>query len=255
VPGLAGQNEDIAAFAPTSLGNTTAGSWSLYFDGNAVGLTGYGVDGLAVDAAGAIYLSPQSTVKVAGLTIHDEDVAVFIPTSLGNNTAGAFDPVLYFDGIRHGVGGDLKAIDIPAIDAPLLGEKVVGVTESNGTTAASPLSTAADAQQIMAAVLANWATALPEPSVPDSFDLMNATYRPGVRRLPDAQQTTLTASPDSKVQLCWPRFEPGATSDIDEFFGRFAEPLDIVGQLDTAARSRFPRRVSVLDVIHGHVDA
>ena len=54
---LTGQGEDIIALTPTSLGDTTAGTWSLYFDGDDVGLTGVGVDGISVGDDGDIYLT------------------------------------------------------------------------------------------------------------------------------------------------------------------------------------------------------
>jgi uncharacterized protein YjiK len=118
---LTGQGEDILALTPTSLGETTAGSWSLYFDGNDVGLTGAGVDGLSVGGNGAIYLTSKRRFDVPGLSGKDEDVFVFYPSSLGENTAGAYDLTLMFDGSLQGLSHDLKAIDVtstPIITAP-----------------------------------------------------------------------------------------------------------------------------------------
>jgi hypothetical protein len=109
---LTGQEEDIIALTPTSLGDTTAGSWSLYFDGNDVGLTDSGVDGISVGDDGAIYLTSASSFSVPGLSGKDEDVFVFNPSSLGEATAGTYDSTLLFDGSLNGAGADLKAIDI-----------------------------------------------------------------------------------------------------------------------------------------------
>ena len=127
VPQFSGQSEDIMAFTPTSLGDTTAGSWSLYFDGSDVGLSGAGVDGMDVDASGAIYLTTDSSFSVPGLSGKDEDVFVFNPTSLGDTTTGTYDPTLLFDGSLHGAGQDIKAIDIPGINAAVTVQNVTVV--------------------------------------------------------------------------------------------------------------------------------
>jgi hypothetical protein len=38
IPGVSGKRSDLFVFTPTSLGDTTSGSWSLLFDGSDVGL-------------------------------------------------------------------------------------------------------------------------------------------------------------------------------------------------------------------------
>ena len=112
VPQFTGQEEDIIALTPTSLGETTAGSWSLYFDGNDVGLTGAGVDGIAVGDDGTIYITSGSSFSGPGFSGKDEDVYAFHPSSLGDATAGTFDSTPFFDGSLHGAGGDLQSIDV-----------------------------------------------------------------------------------------------------------------------------------------------
>ena len=114
--GVSGAAEDLLEFMPTSLGPTTAGTWALYFDGGDVGLsrTSENVDGVAVDAAGKIYLSTTGSFTVSGRTGADEDVFVFTPTSYGASTAGAFGSALFFDGSVYGLGSnDVFAIDLP----------------------------------------------------------------------------------------------------------------------------------------------
>jgi PKD repeat protein len=116
VSGASGEDEDLLEFTPTSLGATTAGAWKLYFDGSDVGLSSSDedVDGLAVDAAGNVYLSTTGAFSVSGLSGADEDVFVFRPTRLGPTTAGGFGPGLFFDGSLYGLGGnDVFAIDLP----------------------------------------------------------------------------------------------------------------------------------------------
>lgn len=117
VPGITGlADEDLLAFTPTSLGDTTSGTWALYFDGSDVALNTTAdedVDAAAVDGDGGIYLSTLGNFAVAGLSGQDEDVFVCTPTSLGpKTTCSGF--TLFFDGTAPGLGADdLDAIDLP----------------------------------------------------------------------------------------------------------------------------------------------
>ncbi|HEU5264368.1 MAG TPA: beta-propeller fold lactonase family protein, partial [Gaiellaceae bacterium] len=114
VTGLTAEDEDVFEFAPSSLGDVTAGTYAMYFDGTDVGLTASSedVDAAAVDAAGKIYLSTLNGFSVAGVSGADEDVFVFTPTALGPTTSGTYSSTLYFDGSAHG----LSANDVFAID-------------------------------------------------------------------------------------------------------------------------------------------
>ncbi len=116
VTGVSGQDEDLLAFTPTSLGATTAGTWAMYFDGSDVGLSSSSdedVDAVAVDASGKIYLSTIGNFSVTGRSGADEDVFVFTPTSLGGTTTGTYSSTLFFDGSVYGVTGDIFGIDLP----------------------------------------------------------------------------------------------------------------------------------------------
>ena len=116
VPGLSAAGADVLEFSPTSLGPSTAGTWSMYFDGSDVGLTTSAetVDALALDNAGGVYLSTAGSFLVTGLSGADEDVFVFVPAALGAATTGTFSPVLYFDGSLYGLDtNDVFAIDLP----------------------------------------------------------------------------------------------------------------------------------------------
>ena len=91
-------DSDVVRFVPTSLGENTAGTFELYFDGSDVGLTA-GVEALdALDLLddGRLLISTHGFADVPGVSARDEDLIAFTPTSLGENTAGAFE--LYFDG-------------------------------------------------------------------------------------------------------------------------------------------------------------
>jgi calcineurin-like phosphoesterase family protein len=116
VQGVSARDEDLLEFTPTSLGQNTAGSFSLYFDGSQVelGQTVEDVDAVAVDATGRIYLSTVDVFAVAGLSGQNEDVFVFTPTSLGTTTSGSYSPALYFDGSTYGLDtNNVSDIDLP----------------------------------------------------------------------------------------------------------------------------------------------
>ena len=113
---VSARDEDLLAFTPTSLGDVTAGTFELYFDGSDVGLgdAGEEVDAAAVDAAGNIYLSALDVFAVPGVSGADEDIFVFIPTSTGSTTAGTYSTSLFFDGSTFGLAAnDVFAIDLP----------------------------------------------------------------------------------------------------------------------------------------------
>jgi hypothetical protein len=109
VTGVTGEDEDVLEFTPG------ANTWAMYFDGTDVGLTNSSedVDGVAL-AGSNIYLSTAGNFGVTGVAGADEDVFVFTPTTLGDNTAGTFSSTLYFDGSVLGLAGnDLAAIELP----------------------------------------------------------------------------------------------------------------------------------------------
>jgi hypothetical protein len=116
VSGAAAADEDLVSFTPSSLGDVTAGGFSLYFDGSDVGLgdSGEDVDAAAVDSSGNILLSTTDVFAVTGVSGQDEDVFVFAPTSTGSTTAGSYMSTLYFDGSSVNLAGnDVFAIDLP----------------------------------------------------------------------------------------------------------------------------------------------
>lgn len=94
---------DLVLFSATSLGENTAGTFSLYFDGSQFGLGAaananidaveYLDDGrLLISTSGDVSLStPSGTLSVA-----DEDLLEFTPSAAGPVTSGSWS--LYFDG-------------------------------------------------------------------------------------------------------------------------------------------------------------
>lgn len=102
------EDTDIYHFIPTSLGEKTAGHFELYFDGSDVGLTSDGedIDALFIAPSGALVISTLGSFKVTGAggaALHgrDEDLLVFVPTSLGETTAGSWQ--LLLDGSAQGL--------------------------------------------------------------------------------------------------------------------------------------------------------
>lgn len=119
VPGLTGKDEDIFAFMPTTLGDTTSGTWAMYFDGSLSGIglgdTGEDVDMLDVASNGDIYLSAESTFAVPGISGEDEDIFVCTPTYTGGAVSSCtYLSSLFFDGSAWGLDtNDVDALYLP----------------------------------------------------------------------------------------------------------------------------------------------
>jgi TolB protein len=74
---------DVVRFQPTSLGATTAGTFSLFFRGATWGLTTTGekLDALGRAPDGRLLLSTMGAFKVPGLTAKDDDLLAFQSTA------------------------------------------------------------------------------------------------------------------------------------------------------------------------------
>ena len=107
VPGVSGADEDLLQFAPTSLGSTTAGTWTRYFDGSDVALNNSGsedVYGVTVDeATGEVLLTTNGAFSVNGLSGDGSDIFGCTGT-LGNATSCTFN--LIWDGSAMGYGSE-----------------------------------------------------------------------------------------------------------------------------------------------------
>jgi Bacterial Ig domain/K319L-like, PKD domain len=117
-------DEDIIAY------DTASETWSMYFDGSAVGLglSGMDINAFEIMNDGSILLSfdDPATVTINGVPtlVEPSDIVRFIPTSLGNNTAGVFE--WFFDG--SDVGLDTIDENIDAISFLPDGRLVISVT-------------------------------------------------------------------------------------------------------------------------------
>ncbi len=135
--GVAADDSDVVRFTPTSLGSTTAGTFSLYFDGSDVGLTSNGedVDGITLNAGGQLLVSTQGGFSGTGASGADEDLFLFTGT-LGASTSGSFSH--YFDGSDVGFGGN-SAEDVDGASLTAAGTLLFstsGTFSVNGLTGA-----------------------------------------------------------------------------------------------------------------------
>ncbi|MCP3978832.1 MAG: hypothetical protein GY716_05810, partial [bacterium] len=135
VGGLSVDDSDVVQFTPTSLGATTAGTFSLYFDGSDVSLTSNGedVDGIAFHADGRLIVSTTGGFSGTGASGADEDLFLFTGT-LGSSTSGSF--VRHFDGSDVGLGGN-SAEDVDAATFTAGGELLLSTVGSFAVTGLS----------------------------------------------------------------------------------------------------------------------
>ncbi|HEY6564219.1 MAG TPA: hypothetical protein VIY86_06960, partial [Pirellulaceae bacterium] len=116
VPGATGTDSDVFEFQPAVLGTTTVGTWQLYFDAAAFGLTtaAEDIDAFSILEDGSIVVSTLGGFSVPGpggnIVGNDEDLLRFIPTRTGPATLGAWE--FYFDGSDVGLTEDLDALEV-----------------------------------------------------------------------------------------------------------------------------------------------
>jgi CSLREA domain-containing protein len=108
-------NSDILRFVPESLGEETAGSWELYFDGSDVSLksANEAIDALTVLADGRLVISTKGPFKADGLTATSRDLVVFTPTSLGETTTGSW--AIYFTGFDISTQSGTNSLNVAAV--------------------------------------------------------------------------------------------------------------------------------------------
>ena len=111
------ERADLVRFDATSLGTTTAGTFSVYFDGSDVGLTTSGeyLDAVELLADGRLLVSTLAAVSVPGVVGGGEDLLVFSPTALGAATTGTY--AMYFDGSDVALTASTEKVDAAAVTA------------------------------------------------------------------------------------------------------------------------------------------
>lgn len=109
VQGVAYQANDILAYDPAS------SQWSLYFDGSDMGIRGNLTD-FALLPGGHLLLTFRDDQDLPGLgSVRPQDIVRFVPSSLGENTAGSFR--WYFDGSDVGLTRATERVDAITRDA------------------------------------------------------------------------------------------------------------------------------------------
>ncbi len=107
-------DEDIVRFIPTSLGDNTAGTFEMYFDGSDVGFGNYDdLTSLSVLPDGRLVIG-TSGLLLSGVYAAPEDLLIFTPTSLGTNTAGSF--AMYLRGADQGISSS-EGVDALWVEA------------------------------------------------------------------------------------------------------------------------------------------
>ena len=87
IPGIVGtvQDSDIVKFTATQLGDTTSGTFELFFRGSDVGLspTSEDIDALDLHHDGRLIVSTTGNFAVTGVSGGDEDLIAFTPSHAG----------------------------------------------------------------------------------------------------------------------------------------------------------------------------
>jgi formylglycine-generating enzyme required for sulfatase activity len=130
IGGVGSDDSDLLRFVPASLGATTAGAWSMYFDGSDVALTqdAEDIDAAQVLADGRILISTEGSVSVPGVSANDEDIIVFTPTSLGPTTSGTW--AMSFDGSDVGLEATKSGEDVDALCVTPLGTLLLSTLDA-----------------------------------------------------------------------------------------------------------------------------
>jgi hypothetical protein len=113
---LSGGGEDILRFTPTTVGDNTTGTWSIYLDGSDVGLSGTNenIDAISVLNDGRVVVSTFGKVSAPGVRGDDKDLLAFSPTMLGATSRGSWST--YLDASDVGLTTADEDIDAVFID-------------------------------------------------------------------------------------------------------------------------------------------
>ncbi len=138
VTGAAGRDEDLLLFAPSSLGETTTGVWSLYFDGSLMGL-GQADEHIAAVAAGPdapLYLVGSKATQIDTLAAGAADIFACPLAGTGAATACQPAPSVVWRGAQHGLGSEtIDALALAGDDAPPSPTATPTATTTPGPTA------------------------------------------------------------------------------------------------------------------------
>ncbi len=132
IPGIPGtvEDSDIVKFTATQLGDTTSGTFELFFRGGDVGLSPSAEDIDAVDLHpdGRLIVSTIGSVLVPGLSGSDEDLIAFTPDVPGDYSSGTW--AMFFDGSDV----SLSSEDVDAVALDSNGDIHLSVTNAFSVT-------------------------------------------------------------------------------------------------------------------------
>jgi hypothetical protein len=117
IPGVGSVDDsDLVLFTPTAIGESTAGTFSMFFDGSDIGLTrsDEDVDAVEFDGYGGnmdLYLSTTGSFTADSLSGEDEDIFLCRPADVGDDSSACGTLTLAFDGSTAGLGGSGEDID------------------------------------------------------------------------------------------------------------------------------------------------
>ncbi len=122
IPGIPGtvNDRDIVRFVGTAFGDTTAGTFDLFFNGTAAGLdtAGEDIDAIALLDNGDLLVSTTGTLITPTAIGQDEDLMVFTPTTPGEFQTGLGSWATSFDGTASGLSnGGAEDVDGVAVAA------------------------------------------------------------------------------------------------------------------------------------------
>ncbi|MGK7912763.1 MAG: Ig-like domain-containing protein, partial [Synechococcus sp.] len=124
VPGLTGDGADISLFDPTSLGNSTSGTFSQFLDGSENGLAGLRIDGISVNSASS---APGDSTPPSISSLTPTDNATNVP--VGSNLQ-----IQFSEAVQAGTGtivlrrlsdgSEIEAINVTSNQVTISGSTV-----------------------------------------------------------------------------------------------------------------------------------
>lgn len=104
---LRAQDEDLLAFTPTVLGETTDGTWELYLDGTAIpGMKREDLSGVSVGPTGDIYITLVNSFNIGGISGDGQDILRLQPDG------GSYSVSLFRHGPDDGFALNIGGLEV-----------------------------------------------------------------------------------------------------------------------------------------------
>ncbi|WP_345319037.1 DUF11 domain-containing protein, partial [Novipirellula rosea] len=177
VDGVSGTNADILRFSPTMLGDITAGSWSLYFDGSDVELTATSENVIGVSRSAdsqTLYVTTLGTSFTGDIGGSGADILACSAAHFSEETVCTVE--IFYNGAMQGITQSLDAIHvnppaiIPYVSLQPTALSPVSHSETNGNEPVTALDTPLVTNLLVARPLkvnaSQQALDVPQPSIP-----------------------------------------------------------------------------------------